>query len=130
MGFALSSSGLRHDFLSRTEATAAWWLLDLEFKGQAPDGFSSISMMKALLQGSNYRSYMPENAAAKPPKEIHRCFAGNRFRMGGFWDESRGSSIFIIGVITPNKQDAAGHKVYGDRFEESGVSFPRAGVAR
>ncbi|KAK7213119.1 hypothetical protein V2G26_020297 [Clonostachys chloroleuca] len=35
------------------------WLLDLELKGVAPSGFSSIAMMNDLLCGSNIRENLP-----------------------------------------------------------------------
>lgn len=104
--WAVASSVLRR-FLSDPEQSPPWWLLDLELKGQAPPGFSSISMMETLLHGSNYASYMPENASKMSSKELYRYLGGTRFRMGWFRDDTGGNSKFTIGVV-PDTQDPAG----------------------
>lgn len=113
--WALASAVVRR-FLSDPEQTA-WWLLDLELKGQAPPGFRSISMMEALLHGSNYTSYMPENASRMSPKELYRYLAGTRFRMGWFRDEAGGDGNFTIGVV-PDRQDPAGVMLNGESSEK------------
>ncbi|KAF6808322.1 hypothetical protein CMUS01_13926 [Colletotrichum musicola] len=73
------------------------WLLDLDVKGLAPDGFNSIGMMAALLLPSNLMRYMPSQVSS--PADNHQQLRGLRFRMGWFRRESDQTRHFTIGVL-------------------------------
>ncbi|KAF6834226.1 hypothetical protein CPLU01_05037 [Colletotrichum plurivorum] len=73
------------------------WLLHMDVKGLAPDGFNSIGMMAALLRPSNAMQYMPSQVLSQA--ETYEQLRGLRFRMGWFRRESDRTRHFTIGVL-------------------------------
>lgn len=74
------------------------WLLDLELRGVASHGFSSIAMMRSLLHDSNCSSVLPKNAHLMSAEELHSHSVGREFRLGWFHDAERGSDVYTVGV--------------------------------
>jgi hypothetical protein len=59
-----------------------WWLLDLEFRGVAPQNFSSIATMAAPLDGARYHNGMPVNAGAMKLEGLYEILVLKRFQTG------------------------------------------------
>ncbi|KAK1690001.1 hypothetical protein BDP55DRAFT_628527 [Colletotrichum godetiae] len=74
--FVLLSSALRRFMKWRRG------LLDMDVKGLAPDGFSSIAKMAALLVASNFATHIPEDAHSLSKEDICGKLSSKRFRMG------------------------------------------------
>lgn len=101
--WALTSTAVRGRLPSSSALRT--WLIDFDLKGQAPEGFNSISMMRALLDGSNYPKVMPENADRMTSDELQRHLVDRWFRMGWFGDVSMGERMFTVGVVGDEKRN-------------------------
>ena len=74
-------------------------LLDLEFKGLAPEGFNALATMASLLHGSNYTDHVPHDAYGLPPKQLQEHIAGKHFRMGWFFNRQTKEKVFTVGIL-------------------------------
>ena len=75
------------------------WLLNLEFRGLAPEKYNSMATMDALLQGSNVNNHIPDNSHELPTATLIDAMAGKRFRMGWFYNHHTQMRVFTIGVL-------------------------------
>ncbi|CAG9993909.1 unnamed protein product [Clonostachys byssicola] len=75
------------------------WLLDLELKGVAPPGFSSISMMNDLLNGSNIHEHLPRGADFMSAKDISKSFKNLECRLGWFYNTRTEQQQYTVGII-------------------------------
>ncbi|KXH69185.1 hypothetical protein CSAL01_06011 [Colletotrichum salicis] len=91
--FMLLSSALRR--------FTKWWrgLLDMDVKGLAPDEFSSIAMMAALLDASNFSMHIPQDSHRLSKENLYDRLLSKRFRMGWFRRESDRTMHFTLGVM-------------------------------
>lgn len=114
--WALISSALkRYCTLSRTGGR---WLLDLELSGVAPDGYSSVAIMEALLSGSNYGDILPEDAHLMAPDQLLRHLGDRRFQMGWFINKSTSEKVFTIGLVEDGSNS---HSEVKERNQEGGA---------
>lgn len=67
-------------------------------------------MITALLSGSNYRDFMPENARMMPTDRLMQNLSRRQFRMGFFTDKTTGKEVFTIGVL--NEGDNGTHSEF------------------
>lgn len=75
------------------------WLLDMELRGVAPEGFNSLAMLTALLDGSNITKILPEKAYLMASTELHCYLIGKEFRLGWFFNIETESYVFTVGVL-------------------------------
>ncbi|KAH7001325.1 hypothetical protein EDB80DRAFT_616724 [Ilyonectria destructans] len=92
--WALVLIGLRQLLSDRVS-----WLLDMDLKGLAPQGFSSIAMMEALIHGSNFLAGTSNDARSMSSRDPHQWLAGRFFRMGWFQGDGTREEEFTIGVL-------------------------------
>ncbi|KXH25186.1 hypothetical protein CSIM01_04130 [Colletotrichum simmondsii] len=85
-------------------------LLDMDVKELAPDGFSSIAMMAALLDASNFAKYVSEDSYTLSKKDLYERLSSIRFRMSWFRRESDRSLHFTIGVMDDDDFTFVGSK--------------------
>lgn len=82
---------------------SAVWSSKLGFRmkveGLAPDGYSSMAAMAALLANSNIPNRLPRNINLASSKELYDQLSGIRFRMGWFWNEATQTKHYTIGVL-------------------------------
>lgn len=75
------------------------FLLDMELKGVAPEGFNSVSMTEALIRGSNISRFFPEDAHLMSRSQLHEHLAGRQFRIGWFLNTDTGEEVYTVGVL-------------------------------
>ncbi|KAH7156530.1 hypothetical protein EDB81DRAFT_645466 [Dactylonectria macrodidyma] len=92
--WALTSMSLRHK-LNREGS----WLLNMDLKGLAPKGFSSIAMMESLIHGSNFLKDVPADSCPTSSEELHQWLVGTLFRIGWFQDGATEEEQFTVGVL-------------------------------
>ncbi|KAK1494100.1 hypothetical protein CCUS01_13767 [Colletotrichum cuscutae] len=85
-------------------------LLDMDVKGLAPDGFSSIAMMAALLDSSKFEKHVPENSHKLSKEDLYDRLSSMRFRMGWFRRESDRTMHFTVGVMDDDDFRFVGNK--------------------
>ncbi|KAK7445837.1 hypothetical protein Landi51_07764 [Colletotrichum acutatum] len=100
----LSIVGIVHIFIlipSVLQRFTNWrrGLLDIDVKGLAPDGLSSIAMMAALLDTSNFAKHMPDDSHKLSKEDIYDRLSSMRFRMSWFRRESDRTMHFTVGVM-------------------------------
>ncbi|KAK1524734.1 hypothetical protein CPAR01_13682 [Colletotrichum paranaense] len=101
----LSFVGIVHIFMLFSSALRRFtrWrkgLLDMDVQGLAPDGFSSIAMVAALLNSSNFAKHVPEDSF-----KLSNRLSSIRFRMGWFRRESDRTVHFTVGVMVMDDDD-------------------------
>lgn len=74
------------------------WVLDFELRGTAPEGFESISKIETLLHGSNFTSFMPDNAYMLTESELHRHLTRRHFRLGWFFNNRAWETVYTVGA--------------------------------
>ncbi|CAG9989185.1 unnamed protein product, partial [Clonostachys byssicola] len=74
------------------------WLLDMELRGLAPNGFGSIALIHTLLCSTNAIHHLPDGAHLMPPSLLYRHLADTRFRMGWFFHTVGRQENYTIGV--------------------------------
>ncbi|OHE92155.1 hypothetical protein CORC01_12558 [Colletotrichum orchidophilum] len=94
-------------------------LLDMDVRGLAPDGFSSIAMMAALLDGSNFSTHSPKTSQNRLREEASDMLSPFRFRMGWFRRESDQVRHFTIGVVDDDDFSFLGSKEDWEKWEAS-----------
>ncbi|KAH6991074.1 hypothetical protein BKA56DRAFT_541249 [Ilyonectria sp. MPI-CAGE-AT-0026] len=92
--WALGLIGLRRILSDRGS-----WLLDMDLKGLAPKGFSSIAMMESLIHGSNFLKDTPEDVCQMSLNDLHQWLAGTIFRTGWFQRDGTREEEFTIGAL-------------------------------
>ncbi|KAH7011450.1 hypothetical protein EDB80DRAFT_837328 [Ilyonectria destructans] len=92
--YALVSTAARHLLSGRRS-----WLLDMDLKGLAPNGFNSIAMIDSLVHDSNALKDVPENAHLMPLGDLHESLVERRFRIGWFQGDETQSEVFTIGML-------------------------------
>ncbi|KAK1490707.1 hypothetical protein CTAM01_10633 [Colletotrichum tamarilloi] len=85
-------------------------LLDMDVKGLAPDGFSSIAMMAALLDSSKFEKHVPEDSHKLSKEDLYDRLSSMRFRMGWFRRESDRTMHFTVGVMDDDDFRFVGNK--------------------
>ena len=77
------------------------WRLKIGTKGLAPPQFNTVTMMSALLHGSNTADVLPADAHLMPDKELHQRLdeRGARFRIGWFFDTGKESHEYTLGLL-------------------------------
>ncbi|KAF4774871.1 hypothetical protein HER10_EVM0004249 [Colletotrichum scovillei] len=100
----LSIVGIVHVFMLISSALRRFttWrrgLLDMDVKGLAPDGFSSIAMMAALLDSSNFEKHVPEDSHKLSKEDLYDRLSSLSFRMGWFRRESDRTMHFTVGIL-------------------------------
>ncbi|KAH7155733.1 hypothetical protein B0J13DRAFT_233193 [Dactylonectria estremocensis] len=103
--WALASVSLRQKLNHRPS-----WLLDLDMKGIAPEGFSSIAMMESLMHGSNFLRDVPPDAYPTSSSELHQWLAGTLFRIGWFQRDATNEKEFTLGVLEDEDFEFLGDK--------------------
>ncbi|KAK7216469.1 hypothetical protein V2G26_004472 [Clonostachys chloroleuca] len=88
------------------------WLIDMEFKGVAPDDFNSTALMDALLHESNIKSYFPEDLRLTPPSKIYEELRELSFVLGwfggyGHWEDE---AELTIGVLDDEESPFLGYR--------------------
>lgn len=74
------------------------WLLDMELRGLATDGFGSIALIHTLLCSTNAIHHLPEGAHLMTPSLLCQRLADTRFRMGWFFHTVDQKENYTIGV--------------------------------
>ncbi|KAH6986190.1 hypothetical protein BKA56DRAFT_613576 [Ilyonectria sp. MPI-CAGE-AT-0026] len=92
--YALVSTAVRHLSSGRRS-----WLLDMDLKGLAPDGFNSIAMIESLVYDSNALKDVPEDAHLMSLGDLHESLVERRFRIGWFQGDETQAEVFTIGML-------------------------------
>lgn len=95
------------------------FLFDLSLRGIAPEDFSSVSCMEALLEGSNIFEMLPEDAHLMSTAKIYETLEGKRFRMGWFRRTEPCEDVFTIGVLDDDNLIFLGSKQDFKKMEVS-----------
>lgn len=96
-----------------------YWLLDMDLKGVAPEGFSSIAMMESLIYGSNFLKDAPKDLCQMSLNDLHKRLAGTLFRTGWFQGTENRGEDFTIGAIEDEKFPFLGSKMDVKKMRES-----------
>lgn len=96
-----------------------YWLLDMDLKGVAPKGFSSIAMMESLIYGSNFLKDTPKDVCQMSLNDLHKRLAGTLFRTGWFQGTESREEDFTIGAIEDEKFPFLGGKRDIKKMRES-----------
>lgn len=75
------------------------WLLDMDARGLAPDGFHSIASVASLLQNSNTAAHLPPGSEMMSSDELHGHMHGLGFRLGWFRRECDQTRHYTVGVM-------------------------------
>ncbi|CAG9982332.1 unnamed protein product [Clonostachys byssicola] len=104
--WALVSAALRRYYGTRS------WLIDMEFKGVAPDDFNSIALTDALLHDSNIKEYLAEDLQLTPANKIYEDLRELSFALGwfggyGHWEDE---AELTIGVLDDEQSPFLGYR--------------------
>ncbi|KAK1724946.1 uncharacterized protein BDZ83DRAFT_577605 [Colletotrichum acutatum] len=75
------------------------WLLDMDARGLAPDGFRSIAAAASLLRNSNAAAHLPPGSEMMSSDEVHGHMHGLGFRLGWFRRECDQTRHYTVGVM-------------------------------
>ncbi|KAK6211704.1 hypothetical protein QIS74_10968 [Colletotrichum tabaci] len=75
------------------------WLLDMDVRGLAPDGWRSIASIAGLLCESNASAHLPPSTELLSQKELHGQMSDVSFRLGWFRRECDQTRHYTIGVM-------------------------------
>ncbi|KAF9880304.1 hypothetical protein CkaCkLH20_02258 [Colletotrichum karsti] len=86
------------DMVARHRRETHRWLLEMDIRDLAPEGFRSIAAMVVLLRDSNVLGFFSPDSGAMSSKELAASLGDLHFRLGWFRDEKKEEMVFTIGI--------------------------------
>lgn len=93
------------------------WLLDMDLRGLAPNGFNSFALTDALLADSNVHSHLPKDPHLLPAVDLQAHLAGKTFRLGWFFDLGTETDRLTVGALHDDTFVFKGEKWKSENFK-------------